>query len=1025
MGTALKKSSSRPGPGEKTAAGGRDAPAFSAGVAALNPLWSRLIQRTPGPGATPVQAAQPPQPPVQPAAPPGSGPVKLQGSVGDGGANDPVDVRAVQDRLLFLGALSAAAYTAELVTPPAPAPAPTPTPPGPGSAPAPPPAPPVPAPTPPPASPAPAPQPIAATTIPLTIAAIGAFAKSAVGQPLLLLTPGSPLAAALNATPVAAQGSVVLTGTVGIAGANALADVQAVMDRLLAVGYLDGTDHGAESAAIANLPGAVPDATIPRALAALLRRLREGGSASATQVAPASLELQILNAPAAFAPAEPNVGALVLSGSVGAGGANRKTDVAAIQDRLLALSYLSRAAYNSEKPGRSAPAVIPEASLAATVAAILRFEQEALGPAGVAGGGLIAPGSPALLALNAPPRVQPATVARGNLRLGGSVGENGANAPADAQAVQDRLLEIGLLAPADHTRERVVIPAAGPTPPPAATLGAATLTAIRRFHREVLGGSLALIRPGADEAALNQPPRFRAANFDLRGSVGTQGTNQAAEVRTIQERLHDLGLLATPAFRGEAVDPAGTAPIPDASLPLTIAAISSFQTSSGRGRIPVTGRVDAGSVTHRQLLNPVLPPPLTATFASPVGRGAVNDPADVLTVQARLQELGFLTAAAFLAERPAAGATSAVPVTQLPQTIAAIDVFVGTAGGTPPNGRIVPASPAGRALRDPTYGTRSTINPNALDPAAGPAVGPFSTELQHIIDAVEIIEAGSGGRGERPAELQNAAGTPASFGKSQLVAATAVETLVRNPAIAGTYGLDRSALSRLNTIGSSTVQRYDAIYALVPAPGMTEAHLQTAIATYIANQGAAFHRETGLFDSDITTMFRLAQLRRHLAVVRTALPAPGAARDAAQEQAATDLMDARSHPNEAANISALGFSRSAILHYVRRPEHLGENRQGFATRALLSSQHGQQLRNAMTDNSGTAIGQQVVSDAFALVRQREAGLRLTLTSAQRAEVTARTHNSGRGTVNESLNNLTMTHNDLYVVRFRRVWVAPP
>jgi hypothetical protein len=331
---------------------------------------------------------------------------------------------------------------------------------------------------------------------------------------------------------------------------------------------------------------------------------------------------------------------------------------------------------------------------------------------------------------------------------------------------------------------------------------------------------------------------------------------------------------------------------------------------------------------------------------------------------------------------------------------------------------------AARVLADPTYGTLTTINPNATNAAAGPPPGIFSHEIQQIIQAVETIEAGQGGRGERPAELQNAAGTPASFGKSQLIGGTAVTTLRNNPTSAATYGLDRAALGELNDIATRTVQNYDAIFALVPAPGMTEANLQTAITNFTTTDGARFHQETGLFDSDIANMFRIAQLRRHLEAARASIPAAlvGPARSAAQAQAATNMMNAATHPDEQANIQALGFTSTTVLHYLRNPTHTGENKQGFVTRALFTSRHGQELRNAMTDNSGIAIGRQLLADNFALVQRRATALRLVLSAAARAEVTARTHNSGSAHVDDFLTDLQATHNNGYVVRFRRAWV---
>jgi hypothetical protein len=979
---------------------GEYAPATTAGRKLLAHELAHVAQSS---GSIPARILRQPQPqpaPPQPAPPPPAPAttVALTGSVGDGGANSPADVRAVQDRLLALGFLSPADHTAEVVNvpqPPTGAPPPTPAP----------------AVTP--------PQPVAVTTIPRTMRAIQLFSLSAVGQPLLLIVPGGPLEAALNVAPITARGMVGLTGSIGVGGANAVADVRAVQDRLLATGYLAAPDHRTESAAIAAITGAVADSAIPHTLGALLHALRDAAS-TATQVAPGSAEERAINAPPGFAPSVPALGRVTLTATVGGGGTNNVDDVRALQARLRELGYLTEAALATERPGRHATSPVADASIPQTLTAIARFQDETLGPGVAVPANQIGPGTAGAAALNAPPHRQIAAGATGTVQITAAVGDGAANAPADVRAVQDRLFTIGLLTAADYTAEQVNVQTAQ-----APVTGIPqTLAAIQRFEREVASSSLSQIRPGRDVELLNQPPRFRRASVEIGASVGTGGTNAPADVRTVQERLHDLGYLSDAGFAAEAASPTAAANVNAAAMPLSIAALTSLQTTLGLGRVTANGLVTPGDVTHRLLVDPRLPIPMTATLTAAVGTGGVNNPADVLLVQSRLRELGILGTSDFLTERPAAGAAGPVAAASLTQTIAAIDDFVSRAVGVAPNGRLDAGSMAARVLADPTYGTLTTINPNATNAAAGPPPGIFTHEVQQIIQAVETIEAGQGGRGERPAELQNASKTPASFGKSQLIGGTAVATLRSNPAFAATYGLDRGALGELNDIAARTVQNYDAIFALVPAPGLTEANLQTAIANFIATDGPRFHKETGLFDSDVANMFRIAQLRRHLEVARAALSSglSGAARSAAQLQAVTDMMNAATHPDEEANIRAIGFTSTTVLHYLRNPLHLGENKQGFVTRALFTSRYGQQLRNAMTDNSGIAIGRQLLADNFALVTRRAAALRVALTAAQRAEVTARTHNSGSAQLNDFINDLPATHNDGYVARFRRVWV---
>jgi hypothetical protein len=313
-----------------------------------------------------------------------------------------------------------------------------------------------------------------------------------------------------------------------------------------------------------------------------------------------------------------------------------------------------------------------------------------------------------------------------------------------------------------------------------------------------------------------------------------------------------------------------------------------------------------------------------------------------------------------------------VAVAALPRTLAAITAFIAVAGET--GALLLSGQIAARVLMDPTFGTLTTLNPNATNPAAGPLAGVFNHEIQQIITAVEQIEAGSG-RGERPAVLVNASATPASFGRGQLIGGTAVDTLRHNPAFAASYGLGAAARGELDAIARNTVAHYNHIFGLVAAGGVSEAALLGLVQAYVTSDGARFHRETGLFDSDLTSMFRIAQFRRHVAArPHTVTP----------DVYAGNLLNAQQSPAAATNIAALGFTLATVRHYVRTPDHLGENRQGFVTRALFHSPHGQMLRDAMTDAGGIAIGRQLIADDHALVVRRAAALHIALSLAQRS-----------------------------------------
>jgi hypothetical protein len=732
----------------------------------------------------------------------------------------------------------------------------------------------------------------------------------------------------------------------------------------------------------ANLLGSPSDSRDTAAVQGAVQRQDAGASAGAGQT----------TAPAAAPPQS-------LGNSVGDGGANAPADVRLVQDRLLALGYLSQADHQAEQANLQAPTggaaqPVLVGSLAHTITAIGAFCQATIGQRIL----VITPGT-LEQKLQATPRLAAAT-----LQIGAPVGRGGTNAPADVRVVQDRLLAIGLLSAANHGAEQVNAHATANVQDSAIPQ---TIEAIQRFHREMLGSSLAQIRPGSDVDHLNHPQQFQSVNLDISSSVGTGGVNQPASVRAVQERLRVLGYLADADFNTEQVAPTATSSVAVAVIPRTCAGIAEFQRVVGLGRVTATGQVAPGDVTHRLLMNPSLPVPMNVAIGGAVGRGAANAPADVRLAQQRLQELGFLSSSAYLAERPDASIVNAIAVAALTQTIAAIEQFQSSVVGVPPDGRIDVGGLSARLLMDPTYGTRTAPNPNATNPNAGPTVANFAHEVQQIIQAIETHEAGAGGRGERPAMLRNASSTPASFGRGQLIGGTALDTLNRYPNIANSSGLSAQARTSLSQVAANTTAHYDAIFALVPAGGMTEANLQAAIATYVSTSGVRFHQETGLFDGDIANMFRAAQFRRHLAGHTV-------------NETAT-LMNPAQHPDIAANITALGFSAGDVRSYLTNQRRHGEHRAGFVTRALFMSEHGQQLRNAMTDNSGIGIGRLLVNDNYTLVVNRASALGTVLTARQRAQVTMRVHNQGAGNLNGYLNNLNATANDPYVQQAIQHW----
>jgi hypothetical protein len=511
-----------------------------------------------------------------------------------------------------------------------------------------------------------------------------------------------------------------------------------------------------------------------------------------------------------------------------------------------------------------------------------------------------------------------------------------------------------------------------------------------------------------DDKPRTNPQRSPLLRVEITTSVGTGGANAPASVRAVQDRLRELTYLADADYTAERADPSAQGNLADSAIPRTCAAIAAMQTALGNGRVAANCLLVPGDVSHRLLMNPAMPVPQTITIGARVGVGGPSNAADVLQVQSRLRELGFLSSGDALAERPAAGATQLAD-TAMPRTIAAIKDFQANIVGVAPNGHIEPGSLSARLLQDPTYGTRTVANRNATNPEAGPAPADFVHEVQQIIAACEIVEAGSGGRGERPAVLRNGSGTPASYGRGQLIGGTAVGTLQRNPEIAALYGLSAEDLADLSGIATRTSRHYDDIFKLVPAGGAaTDAALLGLANAYVGANGLRFHVETGLFDADIVSMFRTAQLRRQLA-----------GRAAGTE---ASLMSAAQHPAAAANIEALGLARSDVALYLKNPKFHGEHRAGFVTRALFMSDHGQQLRDAMTDNGGVGIGRALINDNYNLVVKRAAEQKAQLSVAQRAEVTAIVHNQGESKLDRFIGDLAATHDDSYVTRFRKHWV---
>lgn len=674
---------------------------------------------------------------------------------------------------------------------------------------------------------------------------------------------------------------------------------------------------------------------------------------------------------------------VTLDNSVGDGGANLPADVREVQDRLHELGYLNDADFGAEQADAGATDPIPVASLTRTIVAIARFSTAAVGRPLM----LIEPNNITSTQINAEP-----PQALGGLAVGGTVGRGATNNAADVRMVQARLHTLTYLSDANFTAEQVGADVQGVVD--AANL-VQTIAAIHAFNLAVTGTSLHIVRPDSlEQETLNNPPRFTTSIFSLAGSVGTGGSNAQADVVAIQTRLATLGYLS--AANQQAETPAAAAPgqepvaVADADLVQTIAAINAFQEAMGMAR---NGQVVPGNETHRQMMNPTLSAQSDVNITQSVGDRGVNANADVRLIQDRLQNIGFLTTAHYLAERVDGTAAGNVNMADVPHTMAAIRSFQTKATGGQ-DGRIDPNGRTERILNNPTHGTMTDVNAESTNEDAAVEFQNADAALTRIITAIEAGE-GGGLRGEAPAYLTNGAGTPASFGSAQMIGGTAVGTLQNNDDVAEEYGLSDQDLTEMADLARNATTHYNDIYALVPM-GRTQGQINAAITLYRTQHGETFNATTGLGLEDIDRMFHTANIRRRIL--------------AGQGWENADLR---------ASANFVGMNESSVATYQRRTAALGENRAAFATKAAMSHEEGQGLRNAMTDDNGQTIGRLLIRDNFGA-----AGRAVNANDANRARniaaVTAIMHNRG-GSAADWYGRINTVLADDYVQHFLARW----
>jgi hypothetical protein len=658
--------------------------------------------------------------------------------------------------------------------------------------------------------------------------------------------------------------------------------------------------------------------------------------------------------------------------SVGAGGANMPADVLQVQNRLVALGYLSTANFQAEQANPANATAIADTAMRETIVAISRYFQAAFGRPGL----LLEPNQASSAFLNRD-LAQPV----GTTTITGNVGRGAANAASDVRLIQQRLRAIGFLTEANLTAEAVAETATGVI---ADANLAQTITAINNFNTQVVGISLYIIRPNSRELTmLNNPPAMRAGTVTITNTVGTAQQNNPADVRAVQTRLVALGFLTADQQTAEAPATDAAARVADAAITQTIAAINQFQRAMG---LTANGQVVPGSDTHRQLMNPALHERSSMTLTARVGDGPDNQPGDVRLIQDRLQSIGLLSASDYMAERVDTTQTNPINSTAFPQTMAAMTVFLTTVVSTDQT-YIDPGSRALRLLNDPTYGTMSNFNTEANNAQAGIAIAADNAEINRIVNAIFGVEAGNR-TGEIGAELANGAGTPASFGQGQLIGATALSTLRAGTArdMRQHYGLTDAALTEMNDRATNTRDTYNAILDGMPAAGMTTAALTAAISTYTTANGQTFVTQTGLGFDDISRMHHNANLIRRI----RAVPAPTGNRDARRRESTRQVGILMNNESFSNSMTVLGMDRTSVEHYFNRRDHHNEMRQAFITKAILSHPEGQRVRNALTDNRGPAIGR-------ALVRENHATASRTLRGQNARTIAAGTailHNSG-------------------------------
>ncbi len=309
-------------------------------------------------------------------------------------------------------------------------------------------------------------------------------------------------------------------------------------------------------------------------------------------ITPGQASLRLLNQALPVALGVVNIGQ-----AVGRGAPNSRADVQQVQDRLQSIGILAANHHQQETvANQNNVQNIQDNAIPETINAISRFNIELVGVSLHQ----IRPDSREEQYLNNPPRFR-----QQMLNVDAGVGANQPNPAAEVRAVQDRLLGLTYLTVNDHAAEAV-----NPNNPPNPNQIPDnqiphTIAAIRSFQLAMGLNNNGMVTRGSETLRLLIRPSLPVArNLNLASPVGVgprHNLNQRPAVRSVQDRLQELGFLSTNHYLNELADSSVQGNIAPNQIPHTIEAIRSFQSIVVGTN---DGNIDPGGKTERTLNDP-------------------------------------------------------------------------------------------------------------------------------------------------------------------------------------------------------------------------------------------------------------------------------------------------------------------------------------------------------------------------------------------------------------------------------------